>query len=81
MPRKASEEKLEKVVSTNISLDDFELLGKYAKIRYNEDKIKQPTRSHLLRLIIKRWSMSIREQERNRAAKTTKLNVNEILGL
>ena len=82
MPRKASAEKLERVVSTNISLDDFEFFsGKYAKIRYNEDKIVQPTRSHLLRLIIKTWSRSIREKEANRSAEITKLSVKEVLGL
>ena len=81
MPRKASEEKLEKVVSTTLSLDDYDLLGKYAKIRYNEDKILLPTRSHLLRSIIKAWSRSIREKEGNRSAETTKLGVKEILGL
>jgi hypothetical protein len=80
MPRKASAEKLKRVVSTKISVDDFELLGKYTKIRYNEDKIVQPTISHLLRLIIKSWSMSIRKQEGNRSAGATKLTVKEILG-
>ena len=49
MPRKAHGAKLEKVVSTTITLEDFNLLEKYARIRYNENKIKQPTISHLLR--------------------------------
>ena len=35
MPRKETGEKLEKVVSTKISLEDFMLLEKYAKIGYN----------------------------------------------
>jgi hypothetical protein len=78
MPRKASAEKLERVVSTKISVDDFELLGKYAKIRYNEDRIVQPTISHILRLIIKGWSWSIREQEMKGPAETTKLGVKKI---
>jgi hypothetical protein len=80
MPRKASAEKLEKVVSTKLSRDDYDLLGKYAKIRYNEDRIVQPTISHLLRLIIKGWSMSIRKQEGKRSVEATKLGVKEILG-
>jgi hypothetical protein len=36
MPRKETGEKLEKVVSTKISLEDFTLLKKYAKIGYNQ---------------------------------------------
>jgi hypothetical protein len=43
MPRKESGEKLEKVVSTKISLEDFMLLEKYAKIGYNHSLLTQPT--------------------------------------
>ena len=49
MPRKIAGEKLEKVVSTKIGLADFISLEKYARIRYNQNKLKQPTISHLLR--------------------------------
>ncbi|MDQ5869088.1 MAG: hypothetical protein M3530_05100 [Thermoproteota archaeon] len=63
MPRKLTGERLEKVVSTKISVDDFILLEKYARIRYNENLIVQPTISHLLRWIVKRWAKVIREQE------------------
>ena len=63
MPRKTTGEKLEKVVSTKIGLADFILLEKYARIRYNENKLKQPTISHLLRKIIKGWADGKRKEE------------------
>lgn len=75
MPRKASAEKLEKVVSTKISVDHFVLLEKYAKIRYIEGRIVQPTISHLLRLIVKSWSIPIMEQERKRPSEDPKVAV------
>ena len=62
MPRKAHGAKLEKVVSTTITLEDFNLLEKYARIRYNENKIKQPTISHLLRKIITIWANARRNE-------------------
>ena len=63
MPRKPIGEKLEKVVSTKIGLADFTALEKYARIRYNENKLKQPTVSHLLRAIIKGWANGRRKEE------------------
>ena len=51
MPRKVNGEKLEKVVSTKISLEDFMLLEKYAKIGYNHSLLTQPTISHQIRYI------------------------------
>ena len=63
MPRKAHGAKLEKVVSTTITLEDFNLLEKYARIRYNENKIKQPTISHLVRYLITRWANGRRNEE------------------
>ena len=64
MPRKSTGEKLEKVVSTKISDNDYMLLQKYAKIHYNADMILQPTISHLLRLIIKNWAKDVKDKER-----------------
>ena len=62
MPRKESE-KLEKVVSTKIPLEDFMVLEKYAKICYNKDLLNQPTISHMLRLILKKWAANMRKEE------------------
>ncbi|MGC2428296.1 MAG: hypothetical protein WA421_14750 [Nitrososphaeraceae archaeon] len=62
MPRKESE-KLEKVVSTKIPLEDFMVLEKYAKICYNKDLLNQPTISHMLRLILKKWAAIMRKKE------------------
>jgi hypothetical protein len=63
MPRKPTGERLEKVVSTKISGDDFLLLEKYARMYYNQNSLVQPTISHLLRWIIKRWAKVIRDKE------------------
>ena len=62
MPRKTHGAKLEKVVSTTITLEDFNLLEKFTRIRYNENKLKQPTISHLLRAIITAWA-NVRRNE------------------
>ncbi len=63
MPRKEHTEKLERVVSSNISLEDFQLLNKYAKILYNKNMITQPTISHIVRFILKNWARQRREKE------------------
>ena len=68
MPRRSLGEKLEKVVSTKISHADFMALEKYARIRYNENKLRQPTVSRLLRVIIKSWAKRRREEEEKRSA-------------
>ena len=65
MPRKSTGEKLEKVVSTKISDNDFMLLQKYARIQYNANMILQPTISHLLRLIIKNWAKVVKDKKRS----------------
>jgi hypothetical protein len=62
MPRKSGE-KLEKVVSTKISLEDFMVLERCAKISYNKNLLKQPTISHMLRLILKIWAENMRNEE------------------
>lgn len=71
MPRKSTGEKLEKVVSTKIGLADFTVLEKYARIRYNENRLKQPTISHLLRMIIRVWTNGRRKEEAAGPSKVT----------
>jgi uncharacterized protein (UPF0305 family) len=70
MPRRSLGEKLEKVVSTKISHADFMVLEKYARIRYNENRLRQPTVSRLLRVIIKTWTKRRREEEEKAASHT-----------
>jgi hypothetical protein len=55
LPRKTEGEKLEKVVSTTLSLADFDLLKKYARINYEVNALTLPTVSHMLRRIVKNW--------------------------
>ena len=55
MPRKTEGEKLEKVVSTTLSLADFDLLKKYARINYEVNELTLPTVSHMLRRIVRNW--------------------------
>ena len=55
MPRKTEGEKLEKVVSTTLSLADFDVLKKYARINYEINVLTLPTVSHMLRAIVKNW--------------------------
>ena len=40
------------------------VLEKYARIRYNENKLKQPTISRLLRKIVKAWANEEEKQEK-----------------
>lgn len=56
MPRKKSEENLAKLVCSNVSLDVFDTLQKFAKIYYNNNTLKQPTISHLIRYILNDWA-------------------------
>lgn len=62
LPRKATGEKLEKVISTKISTKKFELVEKYARKYYIQNKIKQPTVSALLRSLTNGW-LAARERE------------------
>lgn len=55
MPGKTEGEKLEKVVSTTLSVADFDLLKKYARINYEINALTFPTVSHMLRAIVKNW--------------------------
>ena len=63
MPRKPTGERLEKVVSTKISVDDFILLEKNARIYYNKNWLVQSTISHMLGHIIKIWAKVARGKE------------------
>ena len=49
-----------KVISSNISLEDYEVLERYAKLYYNRNKLKQPTISHLVRHLLNGWANRIR---------------------
>jgi hypothetical protein len=55
LPRKTEGEKLEKVVSTTLSVANFDLLKKYARINYEINALTFPTVSHMLRAIVKNW--------------------------
>jgi hypothetical protein len=63
MPKKKSDEKLAKVISSNISLDDFILLERYTKFYYNKEVLKLPTISHLVRYILNNWANGVRRKE------------------
>ena len=45
-----------KLVCSNVSLEVFDTLQKYAKIYYNNNTLKQPTISHLVRFILNDWA-------------------------
>jgi hypothetical protein len=63
MPRRKSDENLTKVVSTVISAEDFEILGKYAKECYNLNLLKLPTISHMVRYILSAWANQMRKKD------------------
>jgi len=63
VPTKAAGEKLEKVVSTKISVDDFILLEKNARMYYNQNWLVQLTISQMLRYIIQRWAKVVKGKE------------------
>jgi hypothetical protein len=77
MSRKKSNENLAKVVSSNISLEDFGVLQKYAKIYYNYNRLKQPTISHLVRYILNIWANQKRDNEGQNRKKPTKLYISD----
>jgi hypothetical protein len=64
LPRKTEGEKLEKVVSTSLSVADFDLLKKYARIDYEANALTLPTVSHLLRRIVKNWVILVKLREK-----------------
>ncbi len=47
--------RLEKVISSKISAEDLRLLEELARQYYFENKIEQPTVSHVVRAIIHTW--------------------------
>lgn len=63
LPRKIEGAKLEKVVSTTLSVADFELLKKYARIKYEANELVLPTVSHMLRFIVKKWAIPTRYKD------------------
>lgn len=71
MPRKVIGKKLEKVVSTTLSVDDFILLEEAAKIWFNKNLISQPTISHVLRSMVERWAKRVRENKKKTNSPTT----------
>ena len=77
MPRKRSDENLTKVVSSIISIEDFEILKKYAKVCYTNNLLKLPTVSHMVRYILNNWTDQRRKDEqliRNRDLNKPALN-------
>ena len=73
MARKKSTENLAKVISSNISIEDFDVLQKYTKIYYNQNMLKQPTISHLVRYILNKWANQNRIYEEQNRKKPTNL--------
>ena len=63
MPRKKSDENLTKVVSSIISIEDFEILEKYTKVYYTNNLLKLPTISHMVRYILNNWADQMRKNE------------------
>ncbi len=55
MPKKVNDGKLDRVVTTAIKNADYNVLRTQARILYNENKINQPTISHILRFLIEGW--------------------------
>ena len=72
MAKKRSGEQLEKNISSIISLEEFKFLERYTRFYYNDGTLRQPTTSHLVRYILKKWIILMRKkQEENRKNRTT----------
>ena len=65
MPRKKSDENLTKVISSIVSVEDFETLEGYAKVYYNRNLLKLPTISHMVRYILSNWVKDMRRREQS----------------
>ena len=63
MATKRSGDKLDKNISSIISLEDFKFLERYAKFYYNTEVLRQPTISHMVRHILKNWINNLRKRE------------------
>ena len=63
MATKRSGEKLDKNISSIISLEDFKFLERYTKFYYNTGLLRQPTTSQLVRHILKNWISIMRKKE------------------
>ena len=72
MARKRSGELLVKNISSIISLEDFEFLERYARYYYNDRTLKQPTISHLVRLVLKSWIIFMRKKQEDNQKNQTK---------
>jgi hypothetical protein len=69
-----SKPRLEKIVSTKISSEDFRLLTIKTKELYNQNAIALPAISHLLRWLIAGWCSEQRNKQlRNLAARIPKV--------
>ena len=68
MPRKVIGKRLDKVVSTTLSVDDFILLEKASQKLVNKKLISQPTISHVLRSMVERWAKKVREMSKKQRA-------------
>ncbi len=73
MPKKINGERLVKVVSTKLSEEDYLLLERYARARFFENKISQPSVSHMLRYIFKGWAVRVKDLEKKDNPATTAL--------
>ena len=78
MPRKKSNENLTKVVSSIISAEDFEFLERYAKLCYNQNQLKLPTISHMVRYILSNWVKDIRSRDQSFIRKLNQPAVNKL---
>lgn len=65
MPRKKSDENLTKVISSILSVEDFETLEGYARVYYNRNLLKLPTISHMVRYILSNWVKDMRRREQS----------------
>ncbi len=65
MPRKVNT-KLEKVISSKITVEMLQALEKYAREYYIANRIKQPTVSDFLRWIISGWLKAKEEHIKNK---------------
>jgi hypothetical protein len=65
MPRKKSGENLTKVISSIVSVEDFKTLEGYAKVYYNQNLLKLPTISHMVRYILSNWVKDMRRGEQS----------------
>ena len=71
------EPRLEKVISSKISLEDFRLLEELARQYFFENKNKQPTVSHIVRAMIHSW-VTRWDRQRNMDRQNISLTIRQI---